>query len=1516
MIVTKPHQDRIQQNGRDKGYSIRVGKNVPPNSANLAYVYSAPMNPKDNLKLLDLSMNIPENGIPSFYEEEKLLYPDDTFLLRDIHGQYKIPSRRFALTDEFSIPSTTQETPMPLYYQARAKGWFDASGAPVVPYEGGYVSHPIENPTPYSSLTYEQRENLLYLGDKIRITYYDGTPLKKDQKYKIHLVRQEGEGVPPNAYSIIIYTNFRSTKEETFVIRYEKYEADGSHVSDTVEILNAYPFFKEVSYSAMKSLSEAPKTVDGWKPELNNKEYAIVEAEDNTYRVYAPSQVLIANTTTRPPQTFQYRVKADLKTRLNQDNPGTLRIGMAYLNDSVYGVENLAGVMKKIDESSLLPKYLTLVNPHPKESWMVKESGDPRYWLIDLSMPTDYWNDYDVIILTGYGFFDLSPYSDSIRTFLQNGGKLWVDNAGSGAQVLTFEDTAPKRQTFVTSIGFSSTVNETGLKGVGNGKDRNEHLERLYVLESVISDLGYSQIAPRITFGSGESLSNWQIIVKYPNGNPSVIRRTMYGAGVLLVSNCGIFRALYHTEDVDMKFVINTLLSFAERKWMVSPWKQDYVYHRDNLFEEEYTSADGRPLYIDDRSDIDATQIVAKKIIHQQTKEALLPYMSKEFYGATGTYTVEVRANQTVPMVNNDLETGTYDEANETPITTWTQSTTQAIPGWGVAHVAGSTPEFRHIDSVSMRGLKAIQITAPDDGVGSQAYWYTKTPVLVGGTYRATVWVKAQDVVPVTGQGMKVGVYKTSGTLIAASAPITGTRDWVKVEVVFSLTQSQQVEIRLGFIDGKGQGVVIIDSLSVEAIGSVYMTPPNDGTKTLYAYATKPQGEAFNLKRDGFTTADVTTYDPPITIAFTIQAYTYVWNNETERYEKIRGNYQTYTRTIRRSDGIVNLGSLTTLIPALNSGSIWADRTKVYYEVVPGEVSGPDIQSKLVNLEIYNADTGEYYYNKDGQLVIVDTGEGGLFNNGRNDRIYLQAKTNYYTIRAMKRRYGLRIDKSERISLSLPATIDDRDCWYLRVRNGSFVKKEMSYDEIKQLLLYNDRYYQLQQRVYGTHYYSLPEYDRQVFDPWKGIQHVREEIAEYINDYTIRLQLTPLYVQQGESFEELLYRVDEEGKVFRGLYRYWRKDVIPRIWVDTNEDGIYTEWTDGYDIDYENGLVIFEQPVQGNVKASYAYNNLRLYKRSYRYQTVQKEVLVSSDGKTFVSSHTNWLAFPNPIIRLVPWGESEGKIVPPTAYTIDYESGVVTFKEEIKDRVIADYAYTTHTPIQIRDYDILNGLIYLDKPISFKDEIVADYFYEEQYVEYRGYYDPILGRFIHLDLNPSEGHYCTMPVVRYDAAANRSITTFEQIPTAKLMNKEIFIYLLPYKDSFGNRNEHTIRHCYSLEEWQKIQKTMPTALLLGVVQIREHTTVNDVVVMDARSRGGGLKPTITEEQIKKTQPLSMYYWDIGPWEGTAYYKNGVVIIELPKSILQSEGGQFTEKQVTDIIKKHIAYGIYYIVEFV
>jgi hypothetical protein len=1525
--VAKAHNDRITNDGADKGYSIRVGKTLPQNSANLAYVSTPEMGPTRNLLINDLSGNIKENGLPSTYQTEKTMYPDNTYLLHELSGESKLPSKKVLVTDEFSVPVSSQDVPAPLYYESLAGGLFDARGALVTPYIGGYSEDPADNIVDYAQVDSEEINELLYLGTKIRITNLDGTAINTAYKYKIKLVKSQATGIPDHAYSIYVFSNFHQNNNESFLLHYEKYNNDGTHISDYTEILNAAAVFDEVSEADFDVLTAGGSN-------LQMKAYCVVETDDNNYQVYSPAQVLIADNTVRPAQQFKYRVKSNMSVQYSKTNPGSINVGIIFLNNSIINVEDLTGSLKKMYEDGSKPAYLEFANPHPEVKSYIK--SNPRYWVADIAMPRDQWNDYDLIIITGYGYFDMSPYNDAVRNYMNNGGKIWIDNAGEVGKALTFK--SGTKETFLTTVGFSPTTEATGFKAPDvTTKLGQDILNRYYVLGNQTSiALGYSRdetqadgtvktigVNPMITFGSGETPNNWTSIIQYSNKQPSVLvsnvrQGTPFEKGQIIVSNCGIVRSLFHNDDVAVRFAMNLILYLAEHRWIFGPWQQDYVYHRDNLFQQEYKGVGGSTIYVDERNDYDQTQIVAKKILKPTTKAALLPYVPSEFFSANGMYEVEVQSDTEIPVNNGSMEAGSYNPNTRSPITSWTATTAAAIPGWDTAFLAGQTPTFRHVNDNSQRGAKAIQVDVPTGGIGSQAYWSNKTGALLPGSYMATAWIKVSNVSGKTTQGAMVAAYNMDGTVITKSAPILGTRDWVRVDCNFSVSTSKQVDLRVGFVDGNGEGIVSIDYLTVVSVGSIYMTPsttdsPNDGSKTLYAFAVTPRGDSFNLQAEGYSDADVTTYDPLINITYTIRAFVYAWDNNAGVFTKLTGNSVVNTLSIRRSDGIKKIDSMSTILPPLDAGAEWADTNDIYYEVFLGGPDGIDANSQFVNMEIYDTKAGKYYFDKDGNVVVKYM---DLFYGGENKNILLQARTNYYTIRAAKRRYGVLVQPENKINLAYPSTIDNRDSWFLRVQNGSFIKKELNYDDIKALMGYDGYYYQFQQRLFGIHYYSLPEFNRQVFKPAMGYKRVREEIAEYINDNTIRVQNYPLYVMKGSERKEMMVKSQSSSKVYKALHGEWDKSFISRVYVDETMNGALVERTTGFDFDYTNGLVIFDVAPVGKVYVDYDYNNLQVWKRSYNNVLVTGEQVISTDKKTFTSAHKNWLAFPTPIIKIVSYNNGEEKIAPVTSYTIDYSSGAVTFKEDVLDRVIVQYMYSTDELLKVRDYDIRNGYIYLEDEIDFRHELYVNYYYEENYLEYRGYFDDAIGTFIALDLNPSEGHYCTMPVVRTDSTTQEVFTSWEPVPTAKLMNKEVYVYIVPHKDSFGNYNEDCVRHCYSLEDWQSVQKTNPAVMLLGVIHLREHTVVQEAVVMDTRQRGGGLKTSIKESQIKKTQPLSKNYWDMTTWDGTAYYKNGVLIIELPKKILQSEGGQFTEKQVTSIVGKYIAYGIYFIVDFV
>lgn len=159
---------------------------------------------------------------------------------------------------------------------------------------------------------------------------------------------------------------------------------------------------------------------------------------------------------------------------------------------------------------------------------------------------------------------------------------------------------------------------------------------------------------------------------------------------------------------------------------------------------------------------------------------------------------------------------------------------------------------------------------------------------------------------------------------------------------------------------------------------------------------------------------------------------------------------------------------------------------------------------------------------------------------------------------------------------------------------------------------------------------------------------------------------------------------------------------------------------------------------------------------------------------------------------------------------------------------------------------------------------------------------------------------------------------------SELLNKSIYLYMLPYqiKDAGGSvlssNTSYNIRHTFSDVELESILQVNPGALKLATVMVREtQGNISDIVLLDTRSRGGGLRESVTlskmEEVNKATNmPLpSEHYWDISNWNNPPYFTNGTIVVELPKSILD----KFTKDEVTKIVNKHVAYGSFVIIDY-
>ena len=204
--------------------------------------------------------------------------------------------------------------------------------------------------------------------------------------------------------------------------------------------------------------------------------------------------------------------------------------------------------------------------------------------------------------------------------------------------------------------------------------------------------------------------------------------------------------------------------------------------------------------------------------------------------------------------------------------------------------------------------------------------------------------------------------------------------------------------------------------------------------------------------------------------------------------------------------------------------------------------------------------------------------------------------------------------------------------------------------------------------------------------------------------------------------------------------------------------------------------------------------------------------------------------------------------------------------------------------------------------------------------------DPEILGYFHLDFNPTPGHKYTV---------NQS-GNFENIPSEhdkqllsselaeknslELLAKPIHIYLKPtlIRDHQGKPIYSTIRNkaIYHTDEefWFNPNDYYyePTMLRLGTIYVQANSNMNeDMIILDTRSRGGGLKESISRKIIEQVDKKSLEYWDIGYHDGTPYQENGVIIVRLPNTLLK----QFHESEIQQAISKHKAHGVLPIIEY-
>lgn len=628
------------------------------------------------------------------------------------------------------------------------------------------------------------------------------------------------------------------------------------------------------------------------------------------------------------------------------------------------------------------------------------------------------------------------------------------------------------------------------------------------------------------------------------------------------------------------------------------------------------------------------------------------------------------------------------------------------------------------------------------------------------------------------------------------------------------------------------------------------------------------------------------------------------------------------------------------------------------------------IYDKATGEYIYASDgTNVISYNDLFKTREVVTSSGTVVSRKRSEDIVIQAFTSYYIVTANKRTFAIKNTESNEVDIHIPKNLNTEENWHPRIKKLNFAKTAFGkedYDRWIDTLGFKfekdyilgrikeyfggkpgDKITEVVAKLNGNNIldrrdleiiseafdviesnaiykYDMVEYHKQAWNPLEPIKRSRNELVKFIDDHVIQLQFNKLHID-GDLIDNVIKRekLDRVSPTkYKSINIGWLIDKTIAIEVQDpmaeggwRTIGPYDEFGDSnYAIDYDRGLVTLTSPEE-EIYASYSYSNIIIERKQYVNNYVNMERLVPLDSNYYDISHENILGFEDlgdgnyklPKVHFVDSINKTITVANPTEYDIDYIRGFLKLNHSTTSDVYMSYSYSKVDYLTIKDYDPNRGLIELNEYITFNDNIYATYYYEDEYLEYKGYRDG--SRFIYLDLNPTPGHTCTT------SSMENGELTLKEIPTYEMLDKTVYIYMLPSKvikdSSVVYENDVTIRHTFDKEDLKTLQLTHPELIVLGNIKISNDYTRYDVQILDTRKRGGGLKETITESEIKNLDQLSLNFWDLSALEGRKYFSNGIIIVKVPNKVKET----LTESEIEEIIYKHLSLGVYPIIKY-
>lgn len=233
----------------------------------------------------------------------------------------------------------------------------------------------------------------------------------------------------------------------------------------------------------------------------------------------------------------------------------------------------------------------------------------------------------------------------------------------------------------------------------------------------------------------------------------------------------------------------------------------------------------------------------------------------------------------------------------------------------------------------------------------------------------------------------------------------------------------------------------------------------------------------------------------------------------------------------------------------------------------------------------------------------------------------------------------------------------------------------------------------------------------------------------------------------------------------------------------------------------------------------------------------------------------------------------------------------------------------------LRDYDLQNGLLFLDRPIERRDGVAVDYTYREKWYEYRG-----------IDLNPNPKRNPDMSSLYVGIflvpVRIKIHTNVHGLPVVnQTFGRTVYhVYGESYVDVIDRINTYT-RFRTNESSVDGVDDLVGAApFILGVFRAAENRSPEESLdIVDARRAGGGLRQQIRHEAFREA-PEGQMMWDVARWDGEPFPAANVLIAHIPELTKNSatgyppvyEGpltgevwatptGRFTQEELDDIL---------------